>query len=689
MPPRRPFLLLFSLLLGAPAMGEPLDVLARHPLPEPARHLSALPDGSGIVVVSRGGTRLMDAHSGRTSGVIAPGGRAAQVLDLDGLGGLEVLVCGEDGLYWAQHTEQGWSPPERLDRTPCQDLVPNGDRVLVVGASPRWLSRTRLLSEPIAVLRDKGKVLGVADGEDWLVGTVGTRLLIGPEGETRLDPPLGGLALTSQGIAWSQTRDDQVVWGDRVLETGPAPEGLTVLHAGAQETLLVSHPNALELGWFDADGVEQRVGLDFAARTLLPWDYDGDGCTDVLTADQDELLVLSGPCGAAPVVAEVDENSTALDPWSAPPEAPPPPEKRIKPRPERTRKEIPRQQGRKLGPFRLPVLAGYTHTGPAPDRFAMRSVRLSTGFTMLRPFRSAASAFPLQTSPNLTLMVESGTWNVRLYAGASTAPFSIGIDNATGVPYWHLLVGRLGVTWGNDRLRVGVHGNLGLVAAGVGVRVVVEHIQFRRVRMGFDLYLDVMAQGVAEAGLLWGWTFPRAGDAPQGERWRDGTPGCRRVTLGLGAGVTVYNTRFSWEYVGTDVNAAVTGGPALVGSCEAGGTGSVRPWLGISTSPWSTWAGPGDQSLAHLGTLDGGVLFGGPSFAAGLHASAGVMMIGGGARVLWLPFHGEQGARAGFELRGTLLWPSSPAGEVMLLGTMAWDPRPVRVAARKEHRKER
>jgi hypothetical protein len=283
-------------------------------------------------------------------------------------------------------------------------------------------------------------------------------------------------------------------------------------------------------------------------------------------------------------------------------------------------------------------------------------------------------------SPSLTLGYEYGRGNLRAYVGAYSAPTFLFVagNEAFGAP---LLVADLGFSVGSEHFRVGPFGSVGLLAAGGGVRAVLTPFDTRRGDLrGFEARLTMYAPRAGSVGVSYvhaflpprddaaGWTARPAGDGP-----------CGRLGLAVGGALTVSSTARSWDFVGLDTPAEVGGSFALAVACESAGRSGG--WhLGGEMAPLASYRMPtvdggADRTVYHMGSLTVGAFVGGDRFRVGPIATAGVWALGAGLRTVFTTAEADDGTHHGIELRALALYPSAPAGEVMALYHLWFDPR--------------
>lgn len=147
---------------------------------------------------------------------------------------------------------------------------------------------------------------------------------------------------------------------------------------------------------------------------------------------------------------------------------------------------------------------------------------------------------------------------------------------------------------------------------------------------------------------------------------------CRSFGVSLGAAGGASSTRYSWEYVGSDVPLSPSVSPAVAAQCETGkGIGML---LGFETAPFYSYLTREDDRLHQMGSHTFGIMIGGDGFRIGPTATAGIWTLGAGLRTAIKVREDRQGLIHQLDIRAMLHYPSAPAGQIMLLYGIAWKP---------------
>lgn len=123
----------------------------------------------------------------------------------------------------------------------------------------------------------------------------------------------------------------------------------------------------------------------------------------------------------------------------------------------------------------------------------------------------------------------------------------------------------------------------------------------------------------------------------------------------------------SWETVGdSPFDPSIS--PALALACEL--AGPLKLFGGLDSAIAFRYAVDDDITGSHVFGVSGGFLYGGDRFRIGPVGTVGTVLLGAGARALWMPFGGDGRTLRGFEARVLALGPTSsqvPAVEVMVM----------------------
>lgn len=498
---------------------------------------------------------------------------------------------------------------------------------------------------------------------------------------TDVAPVDGGFwLLDDQGQVHSVPGDGPVAM-EQVAALGGGPEQAWVsgnrLHVGGQERLvfpgatdvarlqvangaewLLVHPDRSLLGVLSASGLESAWPQPLPAFAVAVGDLGLDGYQDLVLVGPDSWITLRD--GRTP--------PRVVTPPPAPTYTPPPMPADLGrlSRSQRTQPETTKVLG-----LKVPKFAGLD---PDPDYDSM----FVGGFGLVIGKPLGSSQASLGFSPGAVGGVERGTRRIRSYFGADSAPlFSWLGQNTGGI---HLVMATAGFTIGSDRLRAGPFASLGLLGIGGGVRAVFTPFAGRTGKLtGFEGRLTWFYPNAAHAGLYYVSAFPmgRRGrpvtDRPQPRSF------CRRFSVGLGAAGGFSSTAYSWEFVGRDTKYQTSFSPALTIACESGSKSAG--WLmGGETAPLFFYRVPtsdqgADRRLSHTGSATLGLFAGTDRIRFGPIVTAGVWTLGAGVRAVVAPFRTPGGVYHGLELRAVALYPSSPAGQAMVIYNLAFDPK--------------
>jgi hypothetical protein len=347
----------------------------------------------------------------------------------------------------------------------------------------------------------------------------------------------------------------------------------------------------------------------------------------------------------------------------------------------------------------------------APERLRrQRYVIVGSGWAMGSTLRNVWFQIPF--FPALSVGMEGGGPHVRWFVGGDSAALFFWVIEGGGGGI-HLANLSAGVTFGSPRLRAGPFATAGLIAAGAGLRTVfTPWADGWNTFKGVELRLTWFYPATGEVMLLYVWSQPtRSADRParglpsapvdpvlpgwtaldvDPEQARaDGADlpayapiregrgrarlGCHRFSAGLGAAVGASSTRFSWEFVGTDVPLTASASPALSLGCESQGRRGGL-FLSAETAPLFSYLTKSDERLHHMGSHSVGWMLGGDAVRVGPIATAGMWVLGGGVRLVARVGRDRHGSDHHLDLRAIGLVPSAPAGQLMVLYGVSFDP---------------
>ena len=128
------------------------------------------------------------------------------------------------------------------------------------------------------------------------------------------------------------------------------------------------------------------------------------------------------------------------------------------------------------------------------------------------------------------------------------------------------------------------------------------------------------------------------------------------------AGAT--DTSRSWSYIGTNVKFSAS--PAISFSCEGGNDRKLWWFAGVDSAPFFFYL-VDDATMRHGAAATMGVGYGNETLRVGGFGTAGLVMAGIGARLVYMPFKTGSGIRHGLDVRATWFPADAMAAQGMLL----------------------
>ena len=327
---------------------------------------------------------------------------------------------------------------------------------------------------------------------------------------------------------------------------------------------------------------------------------------------------------------------------------------------------------------------------PAPRAFGLEAPRF-VGRDPADPFRwprfealfgtgwAAAGALgdtfvALPVFPAIALEAEWGAPQARLFGSVDSAGLLVWVngDDAS----FHLVNASFGATFGGRDLSIGPFATGGFFDFGGGIRVVFtpwdggstsSHLR----RAGLEARLTALAPGTGEVMLLYVW---RTGSGEAAEPQGGQAPSvCDRFDLSAGVAAGRASTEGTWEFVGSTQRYAPSGSLAIGAACESGERGGL--FVGLETAPGFAWVPFDDgERVHHLGSVTIGYAVGTQDVTIGPIATAGLFVVGGGARLAVTPFE-SHGIRHGLDVRALALVPWNGSFEILGMYTLSYDPR--------------
>lgn len=672
---------MIGLLAVALAAAAPLEVAEPVPLPAAVDELVALPlrDGAQLLGLSDEATWVLSAE-GASMGTRAAA-HAAAVVDLDGDGARELLLCTDDGLL-AGPWEAVYAEHVVADE-PCTAVaVVHADETLVVtgaeGAQRLWgLDGSGL--EDRGALGDPGEEVTrtAVDGDRLALASGSTVTEWSPEGRRTWTAggAIEGVAVGADGWAWSA--GGALHGTDAAVSAFPGAGAIASARLSAEDRqLVVAHPGPSLVGVLDGD-TERALHVGVSPLLLATGDLDGDRLDEIAVSDGRALVVLHSTAPPPPRMGPDDLRRSALGGAH-----------RL---PTPNEFDVPMAGAWGLAIPRFSGTGGHLASGRVPPEILLVGGIGASAGGALEPGRAALGSIALAA----VMEHGRGTRPFRPFYGIDSSPL---FRDFADTVVTHVALASVGLTLGGPHLRTGPYVTGGFLAAGVGMRTVWTPLETRSGTLhGFELRLlglmgpDINGQWqafgeapVGEVALLYVNGLPLGAssgrfDPRMPAAAPEGSGGCRRFAVSTGFAGGVSSTTSAWEFVGSTATWDTSWSPALTMACETGKR-SAGVVFGASTAPFYGYRIPfeglaADDRVLHLGAAQLGAVFGGDTVRAGPFAQGGVWSLGGGARVVVTPVVARGGARHGLELRAVGLVPSAPSWEGWAMYTAWWDPR--------------
>jgi len=272
------------------------------------------------------------------------------LVDLDGNGTTEFVVCGADGIHLVRGSAEHVGKPIEIAKEPCEAIVPyvpDGPYAAVVSAA----------AGKITIWAPHGNIVkpvpwdGEYTGRPVLASTADAFALasIGSSGIQEESKPgrstfatldsVEALVAGPAGWTWLAGSEQPTVVNLRREATPVAPtaRGLVVGNlAGRGESVVVLHPEGRAIGILSG-GRERLITVPTQPHRGVITDLNGDACAEVMLLDTRSGVLLDGVCGGgashqvavAPAPTPVPAPVAGPDPVVAPdpvPAAAPDPE---------------------------------------------------------------------------------------------------------------------------------------------------------------------------------------------------------------------------------------------------------------------------------------------------------------------------------------------------------------------------
>ncbi len=519
MPRPRHYLSMAALLAAAPAQAWTWEEGPGVDLPAPVVGMTVVPHLDDRVQVLAFGAQvswLVDVLSGRVLATLPVGGRDAVLLDVDGDGLRDLVLCGSAGLRFVNWEGSFKGVVQRLEDRRCSAvavvdsadgplLAAAGEDVRIYEAPGNGMLALREVL-PVALV---GAPLLAAEGELLAVSSVGATEILewSQAGPTTLATggPIGGLALGPWGWAWTlPERGALADMTHRLVPIDPRPGALVSgdLDRDGQRDMVVLHDGGLGTVLLGTTGGWERLRLHGRPTTLVVRDVDLDGCDDLVIGRTDPagITLLRGDSCELPValpgtftprarsVVDPDNQNRTAAPTIDPSWRPPPPLERP-----------PRALGMALPPF-----LGAAATRSEEHERWQHHVIVGSGWAMGGALRNVFLQIPF--FPALSVEMEVGGPHFRWFLGGdSAALFLWQTDTGGGI---HLANLSTGFTFGGPRLRTGPYATAGLLNYGAGWRTVFTPWDDGETLKGIELRLNWFAPYTGEVMVLYVWSQP-------------------------------------------------------------------------------------------------------------------------------------------------------------------------------------
>ena len=501
-------------------------------LPAPVFGVAVVPHQEGkeaILALGGQATWLVDPEDGSTIATLPVVARDTALVDVDGDGQRDLVLCGPDGLRYVRWEGYFEGTVHRLDTRACEAvevvdaaggpiLAAAGDDVRLYDLPGDGTAQLRqVLDVPL-----EGKPLLAAEGELLAISSLGSSAIVewSAHGTSTLAAggAIGGLALGPWG--WTWTLPAQALLADMTHRTVPLDGSPGRLASGdldqdGQRDVVVLHGDGLATVLLGARGNWERLRLHDQVSSVAVHDLDGDGCDDLVLgriAPPGVSVVHTTGCKAPALAIPAGGFEQELAPQpgaevsvASPDEAnrqsfPPPLNPSWQPPPAIER---PPQV---LG-VHLPWFLGEEVALPSEKRRMQHYVVVGSGWAMGGALRNVYLQIPF--FPALSVEMEWGGPHVRWFLGGDSAALFLWMsDSGNGI---HLANATTGVTFGAPRLRTGPFITGGLLDFGAGWRTVFTPWDDGDTFKGLELRLTWFYPFTGEVMVLYVWSQPMKG----------------------------------------------------------------------------------------------------------------------------------------------------------------------------------
>ena len=583
-------------------------------LPEvPARaEVADLNGGLAIVATAPSGTWVLHPQTGRILASAPRGGNDLALADINGDKWIDILLCADDGIWQIPLVSTGLGAPVRLASQRCGEfeLVEKTEGLGLVSASDQayvWsFSPEGKLSKP--------EVIGERLAGAPLVAGRGARFAVMGRDDQRV--------LENSEFGRSSFATGGRVGGLAAGERGwswTLPEAGVVTDVTRRRVQVAPNPGSLASGDLDGDGVLE-----------LLVEHSSIGFLGIIAADKDEERLVRVP-GAPRNIQVVDIDG------------------------DRCGELVYVQPGLSS----VTVVPGVC---PAPEATAPVGPATPTGPVVTEP----ASQLPEVVTAELD--VNSDWQRISVYVGQKLELILRDPQKAA-----NSFAGR----GGPRGLVVRPDGKVTYTARA-------DHIGRWRVsvrmwggpsfvrRGGFELAVRPTPAGGVSGAEPESSKPPVTAPDPTTFKERPRPPASRSqgffsvrscmVGVGVTAGAT--DTSRSWSYIGTNVK--VSASPALSFSCEGGNDRKLWWFAGVDSAPFFFYL-VDDATMRHGAAATMGVGYGDEKLRVGGFGTAGLVMAGLGARMVYMPFQTRSGLRHGLDVRATWFPADAMAAQGMIL----------------------